>query len=106
MRHHSAHAWKDRRVCREHSGHIIRTLPVASREPFLLSIIVQHRRFYTDTFDQKMRLAGISIATLPTGPFYFLDVLSPDKNATVDFTLLQDSDGKAFLARTYYSNTT
>jgi hypothetical protein len=53
-----------------------------------------------------LSVAGTSTCSLPNGPFAFNRTFLPDGNATVDFTILKDDDGTAFLARTFYSNLT
>lgn len=62
--------------------------------------------FYADDFQQSSRLAGVATSQFPDGPYAFSHLLTPDGNQTIDFTIFQDEDGAAFIARTYYNNQT
>lgn len=61
---------------------------------------------YADTVSYKHRHAGVATSCWPNGPYTFLSTFLPDKNETVDLTVFQNATGSAFLARTYYANTT
>jgi hypothetical protein len=50
--------------------------------------------------------AGIATSRYPDGPFGYRRMFYPDGNETIDFTVFQDDDGQAFIARTYYNNQT
>lgn len=57
-----------------------------------------------DDYDQSLRVVGLAVSEFPNGPFSFARTFLPDNNRTVDFTVFQDVDGTAFLARTFYAN--
>ena len=50
-------------------------------------------------------LAAVAISDFPNGPYQFVKSFRPDQNETHDMTVIQDANGVAHLARTYYATT-
>ena len=50
-------------------------------------------------------LAAVAISDYPNGPYAFVRSFRPDNNETHDMTVIQDENGVAHLARTYYATT-
>ena len=50
-------------------------------------------------------LAAVAISDYPNGPYAFVRSFKPDNNETHDMTVIQDANGVAHLARTYYATT-
>lgn len=48
-------------------------------------------------------MAGVAVSNFANGPFDFIRSFYPDGNQTRDQTVFQDSNGTAFLVRTYYA---
>ena len=58
-----------------------------------------------DNEDRNLALAGVATSDFADGPFTFVRSLYPDGNKTRDQTLFQDSDGNAYLIRTFFATT-
>jgi hypothetical protein len=60
-----------------------------------------------DVHDRSIGLSGVSISDYPNGPFEFVRSFYPDGNETHDQTIFvsgDETENKAFLLRTFYSN--
>jgi len=55
--------------------------------------------FHLDNAGYQFRHAGIAVATSPVGPFKFVHALQPDGIPSLDMSLFQDVDGKAYFIR-------
>jgi hypothetical protein len=58
-----------------------------------------------DNEDRNLALAGVATSDYADGPFTFVRSFYPDGNKTRDQTIFHDSDGKAYLVRTFFATT-
>lgn len=61
---------------------------------------------YADNYNRSLRMAAVAQSCWVNGPFTFTKNLLPDGNETTDLTVFKNTQGSAFLARTYYENKT